>query len=95
MAKKAKIVKALVQLPLPIRGYTLCDSDWRYPVLRNLHTLGESEEYLLTGLEDEENGWEYGTLDYDQAQKQLDIVTKLTMNLWIEKIVPVMGQWWG
>ena len=92
MAKKAKIVAALVQLPLPIRGYTLCDSDWRYPALRNLHTLETAEEAILEKME---SGEPISDADYDKLEADLQRVNGNALSLWSGMIAPQLGQWWG
>jgi hypothetical protein len=79
------------QLPLKIRGYSLCDSDWRAWPLQRLGELGEKEGIMLARLESEEP---MSDREYTKINQDLDKVIEETKSVLDFYVVPNLGHWW-
>jgi len=79
------------QMKIQMRGFSLCDDDWRAYPLRNLHILGEQEELMLARLESEEPMTDY---EYTRINQDLDMVIAETKRILDFYVKPVVYRWW-
>jgi hypothetical protein len=93
MPRKIAEVMEVVETPrLPMRGYSLCDDDWRGYPLRLLRPLWEREGELLTVLEDDEvemtdHMWTKINQDLDTTVAEI----KKILDFYVR---PVAYRWW-
>lgn len=94
MARKNSAgIVVISQASLPMRGYSLSDSDWRYSALENISKLNA----VVEGYEEEmaaANDVYMSDYDYDTLESKLNRATKELMSVWYGRVFPVLGVWW-
>jgi hypothetical protein len=93
MPRKIAEVMEVVEMPrLPMRGYSLCDDDWREYPLRLLRPLWGHEGELLAILEDQET--ELYEEEWTKINQDLDNTVAEINKILDSYVRPVAYRWW-